>query len=330
MSLAAKVKNTVKCYDNLVHKSDFERILIVGTVRNVESIIFNEIKRCLKSFQDFRSIHFFLVESDSTDKTVEKLEELKLRVLNFNFASLGHLEKVIPDRINRLRYCRNEYVKYLRNLSSIEMPTYVAVLDLDGMNTALSRQSVISCFTRDGWDVVTSNQTFGYYDILALRHPSWNNYDWTEELSLRLKHFSHLSSAGAISRIRYYLKKNRLKHELVYSKMKRIPKRNSWIKVNSGFGGAAIYKSDVFIKFDYLKDSDAVEIDHVTLHRKIVNSGGVILINPMFINSHINTYNINKIFLVRVLRLLIWNFDFLHKSRTYQILKKIFHNFGKG
>jgi hypothetical protein len=45
----------------------------------------------------------------------------------------------------------------------------------------LTKEGVNSCFVRDDWAAVIANQTFGYYDILALRHNDWQKNDWTSD-----------------------------------------------------------------------------------------------------------------------------------------------------
>ena len=166
---------------------DNKSILVVGTVRNTGKTITAEITNCLNALSEFKTINFYLVESDSNDNTLKKLEELKGDLTGFSFISLGFLDEKISNRLDRIRFCRNSYVQYIRTLEKEKMPDYVLVVDLDGMNSALNSQSVLSCFVRDDWDVVVSNQTFGYYDILALRHPTWQKSDWTEEYELEKK-----------------------------------------------------------------------------------------------------------------------------------------------
>ena len=306
-------------YDNKKSK-----ILIVGTVRNVEKTIIREINKCIKAFIGFKTLDFFLVESDSNDDTVKTLSLLEKQVLNFKFISLGKISTDIPDQYDRIRHCRNKYIEYIRSIYDSKLPDYIAVLDLDGMNNALSEKSVRSCFLRDDWDAVLSNQTFGYYDILALRHSIWQKNDWREEFALKKRRYIHSVRKDPIRNFVLLFKIDKLKNEIVYSKMKRISKNSPWIQVESGFGGAAIYKPEVFLKHDYTKEFETIETDHVSLHRKLVRGGGRIFINPGFINSHFNTYNINRYFLVRFLRIFLWSSKRIYKSNLYLLLKKFF------
>jgi hypothetical protein len=301
-------------------------ILVVGTVRNVERYITKEISRCIKALNEFSHVKFYLVESDSTDNTIKKLKLLQKSLPNFSFTSLGILKQKIPDRLERIRYCRNIYVQYVRLLSDEDRPTYVMVVDLDGMNSALNSKSIHSCFIRDDWNVVIANQTIGYYDILALRHPAWQINDWRFDHEYYKNNLNRLklTKKSIFNKIKNYLDLDKTQRLAIYSKMIRIPKKNEWIKVDSGFGGAAIYKSQVFLNYDYSLEFETNETDHVTLHRKLVRNGGTIFINPAFINAHLNTYNINKFFLIRSLRGFIWSTKFIYQSKLYKNLKKIF------
>jgi hypothetical protein len=296
-------------------------ILLVGTVSNAERNLQHDLMKVLNALSNFKKISVFLVESDSSDQTSKLLTNFASQVPNFSFLSLGNLRPIIPDRIDRIRYCRNQYVSYIRNIPSSELPMYIAVADLDGMNKALSRKALASCFIRKDWDVVLSNQKFGYYDIFALRHEEWQPNDcFTELEELKRKIPSkNLTNTSLISKIKLNLAYDRARNKAIYSKMIRINKRSPWIRVNSGFGGFAIYKSLLFLQHDYSAESLLTkESEHVALHNKIVNSGGKIFINPALINSNFNTYNINRIFIVREIRRLI-NKD----SQLFNFFKKI-------
>ena len=298
-------------------------ILVVGTIRNVEKTIEKEIRICVKALKNFEDISFFLVESDSNDNTLLILEKLKSKIPNFAYISLGLLSRKIPDQYNRIRYCRNKYVTYIRSLK-IKKPQFVLVVDLDGMNGALTAKSLNSCFERNDWDVVVANQTFGYYDILALRHPKWQENDWRKDWLLyksNLNRFKSNLNKRVFNKFREYLDLDKVNYLLVYSKMIRIPKSYPWISIDSGFGGAAIYRSEVFQKFNYSKEFKTMETDHVSLNRKLVRSGGKIFINPKFINSHFNTYNINRYFIFRFIRIFIWNHKNIYHSKFYRFLK---------
>lgn len=269
------------------------KFLIVGTVRNVEKSVRNEILRMQSLFQKFGETHYYLVESDSSDSTISVLNELKNEIENFSFHTLGNLDSKIPNRVNRIRFCRNDYVKFIRE-SDISYD-FVVVCDWDGINKAIKYRSLKKIF-RDvsSWSMCAANQTFGYYDIYALRAKAWVESDFIRELSdFKKKH-------GPLT----FWQEDRVRKELIYKRMRFLRKSDEWIEVDSAFGGMAIYKSKVFQAFDYGDEMsiDELECEHITLHKKMIGAGMKIFICPEFINSHINTYNLNRVTLVRLLR----------------------------
>jgi len=300
-------------------------LLVTGTIRNGETTLLREFAKTSKATSFFNDVSYFLVESDSNDRTLEILKSIKAKNSNFSYVSLGNLSERVPEQYNRIRYCRNIYVEYIRSLNESIRPSFVLVLDLDGMNSALSSKSLNSCFLRNDWDAVLSNQTFGYYDILALRHNKWQENDWRDNHD----HFKsnlcrvEFSKFKITNKFRIFLQLDLAEYMAIYSKMVRIPRRSPWIRVESGFGGAALYKSEVFLKYDYTKEFETRETDHVTLHRKLVRSGGKIFINPKFINSHFNTYNLNRYYLIRILRKFFWSRPYLYNCNLYKLLRSL-------
>lgn len=297
------------------------RVLLVGTVSNVSARLRADFNCVQNAFADYFEVFSYLVESDSSDETTLALQELSGSFENFDFISIGDLKKSIPDRVERIRFCRNQYVQYIRDQFETYKWDYVVVADLDGMNGALNEGAVKSCFVRLDWDCCLSNQTGGYYDIFALRATNWQTGNYFEEVeSARIRiETSKLHMSDFLKRIRSVLIEDSIKKEVIYKKMKRIPRGSSWIPVDSGFGGLAIYRSDVFLKFDYSKhNTQSRDSEHVDLHMKMRKEGCKIFINPDFINSHWNTYNINRFFFIRQTRRLIWN-----NVTLYSLVRKI-------
>ncbi|WP_190277121.1 hypothetical protein [Candidatus Planktophila dulcis] len=258
--------------------------------RDVEHSISSEILRMCRSLKGFREVHFYVVESDSKDRTREKLEKLRNSTVNFRYISLGNLATAIPNRIERIRYCRNKYVEYIRENS--EKFDYVVVADLDGINTGISRQAFESSFTSVlEWDMCAANQTGGYYDIYALRAKGWCESDYLRELEVK--------SQGLNNRQLFHFRT-----ALIYDRMKKINRQSPWIAVESAFGGIAVYKSKLFLEADYsaLDESALRQCEHVDFNLKLKNMGYKLFINPALINSHWNTYNINRFTVVRRIR----------------------------
>jgi hypothetical protein len=285
-----------------------KKILLVGTVSNVAKTIEKELKVVLKALSVFDSVQIFLVESDSTDETVKILEKLVLKNRSFEFIALEKLKNKYSSRIARIAYCRDTYVKYIRDNNAISKWDYVAVADLDGMNFKLRKKGIQSCFEKNiDWDGVMANQRFGYYDIYALRAKHWVEEDCFDGLRKYIdKRLAPTKNKkGVYNFIRNYIISDRARHKFIYSKMKRVKKDDSWISVNSAFGGFAIYKPWVFLDFDYDAMSRGYTVsEHVDFHEKTAVASSRYFINPYLINSNINEYNLNKLKLVRLARFL--------------------------
>ncbi len=280
-----------------------KRIVLVGTISNAGKKLEGDLQKVIRACKGLELIEIFLVESDSTDNTVEILKKLQTSLRNFNFLSLGKLSSDLPNRIDRIRHCRNAYVSHLREFLAESKVDYVLVADLDGMQSRISVEGFQSTFIRDDWGAVVANQSGGYYDLLALRHKTWCPNDVFVELSATQLRITAQSvyKFDIIKIIARRLELDRARVTAIYSRMLRIKPRQDWIEIDSGFGALGIYKAELFEKFDYsLSDGDmSFESEHVAFSRKIRNSGYTIFINPKLINSHFNTYNINRYFLIR-------------------------------
>lgn len=290
-------------------------ILIVGTVSNVATDFSNDYSRLLLAFSSFATIDTFLVESDSTDSTLMLLNSHADHNESFEFKSLGNLKEALPERISRIRECRNVYVKYIRDNYAKYKWDFVVVADLDGVNRKISSQGVASSLKSDiEWDQISSNQTFGYYDLLALRHARWMPNDCLTDLNWARNTFLQ-DSNGLLKLLRSRLRNDAFRRHYVYDKMYKISQDSAPIEVESAFGGLAIYKTNVFLEFDYEIDADSIssESEHVTLHRKMRAHGYRLYINPRMINSGVNDHNINRVFVVRQMRDLAKRFIFLRQ-----------------
>jgi hypothetical protein len=271
----------------------------------------------MASLSNLNLIKIILVESDSNDNTYAILQDLQKSIRELQVISVGDLRFRIPNRIERIRICRQEYLLEVRKLMVQTKVDLIVVADLDGMNLKLNSKAISSCFIRDDWDVVTANQKFGYYDLLALRHSSWCPEDVMEMLRKKQEdlRLNLSNSRRLLNRIRIRIKFDNVRNEIIYSKMIRIQSGSPWIEVDSAFGGLAIYKSWIFNRVQY--EPAVVESEHVSFNRQIRELGGRIFINPSLINNHFNTYNVNRFLLIRQGRDLFWN------SSLYRCVKKL-------
>jgi hypothetical protein len=246
--------------------------LIVGLVRNCARQLATDVDRMASAFDGAKSLQWLLIESDSTDGTLDVLAGLKGRIRDFNFLPLGTLRERLPLRTERIAHCRNRYVEEIRHNPAYWDVDYVVVSDFDGLNSHLTAASVRSCWDRDDWDICTANQDGPYYDIWALRHETWSPNDCYEQLKF-LNRFNADTERNLYS--------------AVHSRMIRIPVDSEWIEVDSAFGGLAIYPRKAFEESSYIGLNSAGEeiCEHVTFHKILREQGYRIAINPKMINA---------------------------------------------
>ena len=271
-------KNSTATANSLRHHDEArDQVLVTGLVRDCGSRLEKDITTICRALSRFKSVHWLVVESDSSDNSVEELEKLRRSVANFRFISLGNLREKMPLRAERLAHCRNMCLDEIRATAQYREINYIVVADLDGINSELTREAVDSCWSRRDWDVCTANQRGAYYDTWALRHSKWNAGDcWAQARFLRQYGISRFCATYAA----------------VYSLMIQVPGDSDWIEVISAFGGFAIYRKDTILSSRYQGlDATGREVsEHVFLHETISSNGGRIFINPALINGGFNEH----------------------------------------
>lgn len=264
-------------------------IVLFGTIKDTGRKTNSNILKIIRELEKIGIVNTYVVESDSRDKTPIYLERLSKSKKNFNYASLGNLSTKIPSRIERLRFCRNEYVKYFQRIYAEKYPDIVIVADFDGINNKLkSSQIKESVEMPIDWDILCANQKFAYYDILSLRHKYWSPNNFYDDFLWR-KQFGNTRRSYEVS---------------LYSKMLKIQTNKSPFEVDSAFGGFAIYKPWIFAKHTYDRFVDKSENEHVSLNLRVKRDGGKIFIVPSLVNNHFNEHNLRKVWIIRM-----WHFS---------------------
>jgi hypothetical protein len=258
----------------LARKSITEsKILLAGPVRNVAHTIQNEVETLVASLGNFKEIHCFVVESDSSDDTLKKLEELQGVIRNFSYVSAGNLSEKYRRRTDRIALCRNLIIDEVAKNPLFADIDYIAMADLDGMNGLVTPEKIAQCWEVDEpWDVITANQLGEYYDIWGLSHPYWNPIDCWEQ-KRQLENILGNDMAENIA---------------VASKQTPIDPRADLIEVDSAFGGLGIYTREAFLAGRYAGTDDlagGIDVaDHTPYHRELRQKGFRIFINPALIN----------------------------------------------
>ena len=268
--------------------TNFKQALVVGTVRDASANVIPDLLRIVNALEEILPTKAFVVESASADNTVANMSELAAKDSRLRSTSVGIAETPIPDRIHRIRYCRNEYVKEIRNDPLYKDIDLIIAADLDGINTKVNSAVFKSALELDlSWDVLAANQSARYYDIFALRHPLWSPNDWASEADW----------------LEPFLGKKIAKRHSMTDRMIHIPANFPPIPVESAFGGLCFYRRWVFDQFDYVEEAAAPlnENEHVTIHRKVRAVGGEIYIHPGLVNSKWTTHSLGARPFIKVL-----------------------------
>ena len=268
------------------------RVLVTGLARDCGNHLAQEILRIEKhALEIFTAVDFFVVESDSIDNTEKVLFQISRNRSNFQFVSLGKLANKIPGRIDRLRYCRNHYVNFVRQNIAEDKPDFVMVVDFDIKNRALNLSPLTKLMSENWWDGLFANQKGPYYDIYALRKEGWVEDDC-------FKRYRELARQ---------MPAKKAKQEAVWSQMRRIPRDKELIEVESAFGGLGVYRRRVFENFDYasLSETSTGESEHISLHKKIVDSDGRLFIVPAMTNFSYSPHNLAAYGIFRGIDLLL-------------------------
>jgi len=280
------------------------KILLVGTISNVASTIERELRIIFEALSSFKEIEIFLVESDSIDNTLEILRKLQKKDSRLTFVSKGKLNQLLPNRIERIAYCREVYVEFIKGNHQTKEWDFVAVADIDGMNFKLSKKGIESCFKeRLEWDGIMANQKYGYYDIYALRAGGWVEYDCFAELKALKKSVAppKLGSSKIINFVKLFIHYDKLRKRAIYRHMKILRATDGLIPVTSAFGGFAIYKTEILLTSSY-KSNNYHQSEHVNFHSSNSSTQRRFFINPSLINNNFNAYNLNRYGAVRFLR----------------------------
>jgi hypothetical protein len=245
-------------------------VLIAGTGRNVAITIANEVHQLRSACKNFQSVQILIIESDSSDVTVNVLKRLETTIKGFKFITLGALDKKIPKRVERIAYCRNQIVNAVRSDPTYANIDFIAMADLDGLNTLLNAEQIEHCWSStQAWDVVTANQLDFYYDVYALRHRHWSPVN----CQVQQEQLEPIIGCDPSVNLAVWAKQVQLKPE------------NRFIEVESAFGGFAIYKKEAFIAGNYEGNEDGVEVcEHVPFHRALRKAGYRIFIHCGLVN----------------------------------------------
>ena len=138
---------------------------ICGTVRNCGKYldnIFSIMEKIGTLFEDYRIILYY---DQSTDNTLEKLNNYSKK--NDKFVLLINTEQLLEFRTHRIALGRNKCLKTMReNLNDYD---YFIMMDCDDRcNYNIKLNLLKNYLLRSDWDSLSFNHPAGYYDAWAL------------------------------------------------------------------------------------------------------------------------------------------------------------------
>lgn len=280
-------------------------VLIVGIVKDVASTIAKDMERLNAAFSRFQRISWFLVESNSGDRTRETLSRIKQKNPEFDFVTIDSVAQNDKFRTVALAEARNRYLAEVIQNPKFKSLDFVVVSDFNNLNNRLTKLAVDSCFTGEvEWDVCCANQEGPYYDIWALRHPLWSPNDCWEAHAFFREHTLFPETALV---------------KAVNSRMIKIKRTSNWIEVDSAFGGIAIYRRGIFVQGEYVGVNANLHpiCEHVPFHISIRSHGAKIFINPEFVNLRKTDHSSRSRFDYKMLRILKYPVKLLRYKNNF-------------
>lgn len=248
-------------------------VVFVGPVRNCGKFLPDVFKNIEKIGNLFKSYKCVFVESDSTDNTLQVLEDYSKKNDNIVTITLGKLEQRIDSRTIRIATARNAGIQFCEENGIFDTHEYFIQIDVDDVSAQeMDDDAILSCFKYDvnEWAGMTANQNT-YYDLWTLRKEGWLNYDCWYAVHARPDYMS-LEDA---------------KNIFVGSRFIKIPKDYGLIEVESAHGGLSLFRSSMAKGCRYKgynSETNFEESDLLEFNRNIRAKGGKIYINSEMIN----------------------------------------------
>ena len=184
----------------------------------------------------------------------------------------GNLEHVEPRRTVRIAAARNSCLDLVR--AAYRDFDHVVICDLDHVLAAQVKtvefgQAAAWLEGQPSRACVSANAMPRYYDVWALRHQLWSPYDCWHAIWDRSPRESF----------------DMAKYRHVYRRQIRIPLDAAPIRVDSAFGGLAIYKLKfaVAARYSGVNAVGREQAEHVAFHEAIAAQGGEMFVFPSLV-----------------------------------------------
>lgn len=244
-------------------------IIFLGCARSCEANVAKSVAAVQGLRRHFAASEFHVFENDSNDRTPDLLRQWEREGVLTLHSHQG-LDAIMPKRTERLAYGRNFLMSVALDRAQFE---YICWVDMDGLlDESFDVAGFSSCFQFEAaWDAVFPVNTGYYYDIWALRHPVM----WPDDYLVRMNSEFDLAMGGR-QIVEIAMKSRQIKADAMFG----------WLPVESAFGGMGLYRTEACRRGRYVGVEDGREIcEHVSFHRGIHKSGGMLYINPDFLIS---------------------------------------------
>lgn len=231
-----------------------QSVIFVGLARDLDSILNESIDRVLSLRSTFSNLDVLIVENDSVDNTKDVLKDYAKKYPNrFNYISDNYGSKKFGtvkdvERTTNLANYRNQYLQYIRDCN--KKYDYVIVLDWDFLD--FDNDGLLNTF---GWIGKTNISamcgiSLRYQNVLSSTHKNYWNYDcWAYRGNWWIDKQKEIDDCNPMLWFGFWIP----------------PIGSPPLKVNSGFGGMCIYRTDDIISSKY----EGYDCEHVCLHKNL-------------------------------------------------------------
>lgn len=274
-------------------------VTVCCVAKDVSKTFLRDYQKISLALSCFETVNWIIIESNSSDGSAIFLEDFADQHAEVYAVTLGNEKETGLTRTQILAKARNKYLEIVFSDERYSNTDYLAIADLNGLNSELSPERVLSSFEIDDWDFCTSNQSGPYYDVWALRHPLWSPNDCWEQLNFYRT---------------YNRRPNYTLNASVNVRMLTIPADSPPIFVDSSFGGFGLLRlSDktVGIKYHGINSEGREICEHVSFCEFLKEQGGKVVINPKMINTRGTDHSQRIRFLSVLLRNIRYPFKLL-------------------
>lgn len=257
-----------------------KRAFIAGTARNCAKSLPRTLARLTRFQSSFEQCKFVIITNDSNDDTEIVLRTWAATVPNALVLNLDGLAAKARARTHRLALARNAYLSILKNdHREGKGHDLLLVADMDGPNSTLIDDPQFVMAVENAppdWAALLANQRGPYYDIWALRHPTWCPNDcWEAVRASSRKLFGRRAA------------RKEAKKKYVMSRQILLDPSAPPIRVESAFGGFGIYRTEYLMDLCYVGlTSRGTEVcEHVYFNQMIGRKGGSLYIIPSLLNG---------------------------------------------